>query len=199
MVGYSSRMKRGFTIVEVLIVVIVISIIASIGVFGFNQYRYRSIDSQAKAIVNIVKSGAERYYDVNNEYPPAQTLFTSAGSTAPSCGTAPNYAHAASLLNTNSATLNASAIQLETYAGTDCTWSQSKVYYLTKTNTDGNTNRAYVITGCTYTLADPAPGSAGASALIAYYSRQDGFWKVYRTNRGTITTSNGTTCPFSSS
>jgi len=191
-------MKRGFTLIEVTVVVTVILILTTVGVFGFNQYRQRAATDRPRSIANAIKSGAERYYSSNNEYPSAQTLFTSGGATAPSCTVAPDYNNIYSKTGVASNTLNGSQVQLITHAGANCTWDQNKVYYLTKTTTDANATRAYTISGCTYTLTDSVQGHAGASYLIAYFSRQNGWWFVTKSNFGTSTTSDGIWCPFRS-
>lgn len=191
-------MQRGFTLIEVMVVVAVLIIISTLSVFGFNQYRIRASDGQGRTLAATLKAGAERYYGTNNEYPSAQILFTSGGATAPSCTTAPSYTNSATKLNVGASTLDGSPNKLQPYAGANCTWEQNKVYYLTKTTTDANATRAYTFAGCTYTLADTTNGDAGASALIAYYSRQNSLWHVMKSDKGIVTTSDGFWCPFRS-
>jgi len=62
-------MKRGFTVVEVLIVVIVISILASIGIAAYGSVRSQANDDKRRSDIAIVQAELERYYQKNNEFP----------------------------------------------------------------------------------------------------------------------------------
>jgi general secretion pathway protein G len=73
--------KSGFTIVEIVIVVVVIGILASIVIIGYNQVQARGRDSKRKAdITNIVKA-LELYYSDNGSYPVASGTNSSVGPT----------------------------------------------------------------------------------------------------------------------
>jgi prepilin-type N-terminal cleavage/methylation domain-containing protein len=186
-------MKRGFTIIEVLVVITVISILITITMVSFTNYQNRSTDSQAKTIVAAVRAGAERYYSSNDEYPSAAVLF---GGTP--TGSAPaSYAAASTALGVSTDILNSSRIDFVPCAGTCNITDTTKVYYLTKTATDGTAQRQYTVTSCTYTFPTTEDGSL--SYIIMYYSRQDGYWKTSRSERGVPTTSDTILCPFTGS
>ncbi|MDQ5932109.1 MAG: ral secretion pathway protein [Patescibacteria group bacterium] len=68
-------MRRGFTIVELLIVIVVIGILAAITLVAFNSVQAGARDSDRKAAVAALIRGLELYYGENGRYP------TSSGST----------------------------------------------------------------------------------------------------------------------
>lgn len=72
------RINRGFTIIELLVVVAVIGILATITLIGFNRYQADARDSQRTAQVTIITEALERYYDKNGEYPSCPAITASA-------------------------------------------------------------------------------------------------------------------------
>lgn len=191
-------MKRryGFTIVELVIVTEVIAILIAISVGTYKVYLDRSFDNQVNGLVVAVKSGAERYYASNNEYPLAQDINNG----IPPTSTPPtNFTAASTILDVPATNLDSGAVKLAPCAGATCSISASSdnnlVYYITKAATDGMAQRQYTVNGCTYTFPDTEDGSL--SFIIAYYYRQGGYWKVTRSNLGTVTSSDPTgLCPF---
>lgn len=67
---------NGFTLVELLIVIVVIAILASITLVAYNGVQARARDSARKSAVAEITKGLELYYIANGHYPP------STGSTA---------------------------------------------------------------------------------------------------------------------
>lgn len=61
--------SRGFTIVELLIVIVVIAILAAITIVAYNGIQTRAKDSAAQALANNVVKKVESYYTVNSSYP----------------------------------------------------------------------------------------------------------------------------------
>lgn len=180
--------RYGFTIIELVVVIEVIAILVAISVMSYRAYQKQSFDNQVQGLGAAIKSGAERYYNANNEYPFAQDLNSGI---APN-GTPPaNFTAASTLLNVPTTNLDSSTAKLAPCAGASCTISTSSnknlVYYITKAATDGAVERQYNITGCTYTF--PATEDGALSFIIAYYYSQGGYWKVARSNAGTVASS----------
>jgi general secretion pathway protein G len=63
------KQRRGFTIVELIIVIVVIGILASITVVSFVTVQRQARDQKRHTDILIVKKALKRYYDDNGEYP----------------------------------------------------------------------------------------------------------------------------------
>lgn len=74
------RMQRGFTIVELLVVIAVIGILATITLIGFNRYQADSRDSQRSTQATIISEALEKYYDANGEYPSCSKMTNTGAS-----------------------------------------------------------------------------------------------------------------------
>ena len=63
------KMKnRGFTLIELMVVVAVIAILATIALFGLRSAQGSARNTQRQQIANSVRSGLERYYGDKNTY-----------------------------------------------------------------------------------------------------------------------------------
>jgi len=62
-------MKRGFTIVELMTTILIVGILSTIGLVGYNSAMQRSRDNQRKADLNSLKNALEQYYVDNRQYP----------------------------------------------------------------------------------------------------------------------------------
>ena len=68
------RVQSGFTYIEILVVVIVLSILFSIAMSSYSGIRSKSIDQRRKSDVEEIRSALEQYRSVNSAYPtPAGT------------------------------------------------------------------------------------------------------------------------------
>lgn len=78
--------KRGFTIVELIIIITVIGILASIGIISYSGYRQRAAKAAADSTVQQTKLKLGEYFTDNNKYPvntaAVTTYLTSIGQTA---------------------------------------------------------------------------------------------------------------------
>ena len=69
---------RGFTIVELLIVIVVIGILAAISIVAYNGVSSKARDSQRKSDVAALTKALELYYIDNGNYPPGSWAFSDA-------------------------------------------------------------------------------------------------------------------------
>lgn len=61
--------KNGFTLVELLIVIVIIGILASIGIASFSSSQMKSRDTQRKANLKQIANALEIYYNDKGQYP----------------------------------------------------------------------------------------------------------------------------------
>jgi|SRR5690606_27872544 len=66
--------RRGFTIVEIVIIIAVIGILVGIASLSFASVQRDTRDSQREATVNLIAKALERYHDENGEYPSVRSL-----------------------------------------------------------------------------------------------------------------------------
>lgn len=74
---------RGFTVVELLIVIVIISIIITLAVFSYLSVQGQSRDSQRASNISALSDALEKYYEKNGEYPSCSDLRTSPKDTLP--------------------------------------------------------------------------------------------------------------------
>ena len=80
---HASKHQRGFTIVELLIVVVIIAILAAITIAAFNGVQRRANESASASAVNSAVEKLELYKTTNNIYPPnlSDASYTATGNT----------------------------------------------------------------------------------------------------------------------
>lgn len=62
--------KKGFTLIEILIVVFIIGLLASVVLVGLGAFRQRGRDARRVADLRSVQNALELYYSKNGLYPP---------------------------------------------------------------------------------------------------------------------------------
>jgi prepilin-type N-terminal cleavage/methylation domain-containing protein len=63
------KSKSGFTIIELIVVIMVIGILATIGVISYNGVQAKTRDAQRASQISIIQDALEKYYSKNGEYP----------------------------------------------------------------------------------------------------------------------------------
>ena len=61
-------MKRGFTLIELMVVIAVIAILSTIALFGITKAQASARDSSRQQIMNGIQMALERYYADNQAY-----------------------------------------------------------------------------------------------------------------------------------
>jgi len=64
---------RGFTLIELMIVVVIVAILAAIAIPSYQRYVYRSRRPDGKDLLIRLAQAEERYYATHNSYPATAT------------------------------------------------------------------------------------------------------------------------------
>ncbi len=88
-----TKTEKGFTLIELMIVVAIIGILAAIAIPQFASYRVKAFNSAAKADLHTAQTVFEVFFNDNDQYPNAVTAdtgslsFTDGGSASVSFNT----------------------------------------------------------------------------------------------------------------
>lgn len=74
--------QKGFTLIELMIVVAIIAILAAIAISQYQDYVIRSQVSEGSALADGVKTAMAEFYQNNGRWPPANTSAGLATSTS---------------------------------------------------------------------------------------------------------------------
>ena len=66
---------NAFTIVELIVVIAVIGILATISVMGFERYQINARDAQRTSSVIVIAAALEKFYDLHGEYPSCSVII----------------------------------------------------------------------------------------------------------------------------
>ena len=64
----------GFTLIELIVVIAVIGILATITVVGFGRYQGDTRDARRSSSASVIVEALEKYYDLNGEYPSCSAM-----------------------------------------------------------------------------------------------------------------------------
>lgn len=64
------KRERGFTLIEILVVIFIIAVLASLLLLGVQRYRQKAYIEGSRGTLSQVKSALEEYYGLYREYPP---------------------------------------------------------------------------------------------------------------------------------
>lgn len=131
--------QKGFTIVELLIVIVVIGILAALVVTTYGGIQGKARDSKRQSDLQALQTQIEAYYATNNYYPALADMNSTSWRT------------------TNMKSLDAGAMtdpssSTATLSGTAASTSNQKVYGYVATDAGGTTCAAASTTCSTYTL-----------------------------------------------
>lgn len=74
--------KKGFTFIEILVVVSIIAVLIAVGVISYGSIQKRSRDARRKSDIEQIRSALEFYRSDNGYYPDGPTTFTALSSSA---------------------------------------------------------------------------------------------------------------------
>src|SRR5450432_2146677 len=60
--------SRGFTLLELMIVVVIIAVLAALAIFNYNKYGFRARRADGKEMISRVAAAEERWYTNTNAY-----------------------------------------------------------------------------------------------------------------------------------
>jgi prepilin-type N-terminal cleavage/methylation domain-containing protein len=70
--------NRGFTLMEIMIVMVIIGILATISVTSYERIQEDARDSERLATITVISEALEKYFDKNGEYPSCTAMGASA-------------------------------------------------------------------------------------------------------------------------
>ena len=73
MIKWANQKQTGFTIIELLIVIVVIAILATISIVAYSGIQTRASDSAVRADIRNLAMKVMEYYSLNDEYPSGTT------------------------------------------------------------------------------------------------------------------------------
>jgi prepilin-type N-terminal cleavage/methylation domain-containing protein len=102
------KSEKGFTIVELLIVIVVIAILATLVIVQFTNIQARARDTEKKSDMRAIQSKIAEYYAIQSKYPLLLSDATLAlpvdacksGTSTATCSTTPDYTYKAFLAAT---------------------------------------------------------------------------------------------------
>ncbi len=180
---------KGFTLIEVLVVVVLISVLTSIGILSYRSFQQDTRTKKREADMTVLMNGLETYYQKNGDYP-TDTLWGSmnlganaARSSGPLLGRPLTNSELKTIIPALPSEFgdplrqNPDAL----FANTDITRIGDNIRYfyiggMSIINATSRTGSASFATKagsfqCTYTMAGPT--NSTMSYIVGYYNEQD--------------------------
>lgn len=164
----NSALTKGFTIVELLIVIVVIGILAALVLNAFGNVQAKARDTQRQTDVRSLATALEVYYNNNGQYPSTVILGTAAGQLS--------GVDAGAILAPNNKTVNA----VYSAAAAAAAPTTKTNMYCTGANTPAGIGCAVASTGEFY---EYIPNANPATKFVLYYWSETG-----NNNNGEIVT-----------
>lgn len=111
------RNSKGFTLIEVMIVVVIVGILASIAYPSYQEYVNRSNRAEGQAFLSDIAARQERYFSQNNAYVTADTDRSKLGLTSNQSANQRYTVSLSSVANDGGYTLTATPNFTETRCG----------------------------------------------------------------------------------
>ncbi|MEP7296024.1 MAG: type IV pilin protein [Burkholderiales bacterium] len=86
-----TRLQRGFTLIEVMIVVAIVSILAAVAIPSYRDYILRGQLVDGTTILSVVRADMERYYQDNRQYTNVGVFVSPCNSVDPKPRTQGNF------------------------------------------------------------------------------------------------------------
>ncbi len=77
--NYKLKNKKGFTLIEVLVVVSIIGLLSAVILVGLGGFRTKSRNTRRITDLKSIQNGLELYYNKNNQYPDDYEAVINAG------------------------------------------------------------------------------------------------------------------------
>lgn len=178
--------RQGFTVIELLVVIMVIGILASISILAYTQVQRQARDDVRNNDITLFQNELEKYFDKNGEYPPGcprssctswfLTGNTSSSQMLNSAATLVNITSVLPGTNSNFGDpLDASTTPLM-----DTTTSIRKYYYFggNVNNTSSSSSLSYSATAsfpCTISTGTLGPDEV-SSYVAGFFSESSNSW-----------------------
>lgn len=73
------KSSKGFTLIELMIVIAIIGVLTSIGIVSFSGARAKANDTKRRAELKQIQTALEAYYNDNGKYPTTEWVNSQAG------------------------------------------------------------------------------------------------------------------------